>query len=544
MKKPIGLLLLLSMIGMLQSVGAQPFKNEVILRSDFEDGKIGKWGPRGTDSPEKTEVITEVAHSGKYSLKISQRTKTWQGPIHLLTDKPIPEDTYLITAWIYYNEGPAQSGFVLSVERSYKDKSIEHSYTNVASFMVKKGEWTQISTEYNVPKDPTQESIWFYIELPYKDDAAVTANDKITFYIDDVQVEKLDPAAKPKIELAIPSLYETVSRWFSIGAAVEPDEVEPSTQKAQLMIKHFESIVAGNAHKMDSVQPKEGQFDWSRADRIIDFAELTGMRIRWHTLLWHSQVPAWFFQDPKDGTKPVSKALLNQRLKTHIQTVVKRYKGRVESYDVVNEVLSDNGGFRTGAEGSKWYEILGPEYIENAFRWAREADPNAQLVINDYNLESNARKRQDMYNLVRDLKKKGVPIDAVGLQMHISINQPSIQEIRETINLFASLGVKVVVTELDVSIYDGPNEQKKSITKDVLLKQAQRYKDLFDLFKEAANKKRLDTVMVWGLTDDGSWLNNFPVPGRTNAPLLFDKQLKAKPAFWAIVDPKKVPGLK
>lgn len=520
---------------------SQTFKNELILTSDFEDGKIGKWGARGT---EIVEVTTEAAKGGKYSLKISERSKTWNGPIHVLTEKPVPEDTYIVTAWIYYKEGPAQSGFVMSVERSFQNDKQDHSYMNVASFQVKRGEWTQVSAEYNVPKDPTQKTIWFYFELPYKEDSAVTANDKITFYIDDVRVEKMDPAAKPKIELAIPSLYETVAKWFSVGASVEPEDVEPSTQKAQLMIKHFDTIVAGNAHKMDSVQPKEGQFDWSRADKIIDFAEMTGMRIRWHTLLWHTQVPAWMFQDPKDPNKTASKELLNQRLKNHIQTIVRRYKGRVESYDVVNEVLSDNGGFRTGAEGSKWYQILGPEYIENAFRWAREADPNAQLVINDYNLESSSRKRQDMYNLIKDLKQKKVPIDAVGLQMHVSINAPSIQEIRETINLFASLGVKVIITELDVSIYENPGDQKKPITNDLLLRQAQRYKDLFDLFKEAANKKQLDTVVVWGLTDDGSWLNNFPVPGRTNAPLLFDKQLKAKPAFWAIVDPKKVPGIK
>ncbi len=540
MKKMKSIVFLFSMVLIGIQLNAQTFKNQLILDNNFEDGKLGGWAARGT---EKVDISTDVAKSGKYALKISERSKTWNGPIHVLTDNPVPEDTYIISAWVYYKDGPAQSGFIISAERSYKNESLDHSYTNVASFLVKKGEWTQISTEYNVPKDPTQKNIWFYIELPYKEDSAVTENDKITFYIDDVRVEKMDPAAKPKIEVGIPSLYETLSPWFSVGAAIEPEEAEPATQKAQLLIKHFDTIVAGNAHKMDSIQPKEGVFDWSRADKIVEFGEMTGMRLRWHTLVWHNQVPAWIFQDSKDPNKPVSKEILNQRLKTYIQTVMKRYKGRVESYDVVNEVLSDNGGLRTGSEGSKWYQILGPDYIENAFRWAREADPNAQLVINDYNLESNSRKRQDMYNLIKELKQKKVPIDAVGLQMHVSINAPSIQEIRETINMFASLGVKVLITELDVSIYDNPGEPKKAISNDLLLKQARRYKELFDLFKEAANKKQLEMVVVWGLTDDGSWLNNYPVPGRTNAPLLFDKQLKSKPSFWAIVDPKKVKGL-
>jgi endo-1,4-beta-xylanase len=523
------------------AAGAQTFKNELILRSDFEKGSLDGWGHRGT---EKVEVTKEVHHEGVASLKISNRQKTWNGPIHVLTEKPVSEDTYLISAWIYFKEGPQIAPFVLSVERSFQNEKVDHSYINVASFQVKKGEWTQVSTEYTIPKNPTQKTIWFYFESPYKSDGSETPDDTITFYVDDVKVEKVDPASKPKIELGIPSLCESLGQWFSIGAAVEPEEVDTSGQKAQLLIKHFNGIVAGNAMKMDAIQPQEGMFTWDKADAIVEFGEMTGMRIRWHTLLWHNQVPAWFFLDKKDPSKPASKELLNQRLKTHIQTVMKRYKGRIDSWDVVNEVLSDKGGLRTGTEGSKWHDILGPEYIDNAFRWAREADPYAVLVINDYNLESNAQKRQDMYNLIKDMKARNVPIDAVGLQMHISINRPSVKEIKETIDLFASLGVKVIITEMDVSIYENASEAKKTVTNTILLQQAQRYKDVFEVFKQAANKKILDMVVVWGLSDDNSWLNMYPVPGRTDAPLLFDKQLKAKPAFWALVDTKKVPGIK
>jgi endo-1,4-beta-xylanase len=251
------------------------------------------------------------------------------------------------------------------------------------------------------------------------------------------------------------------------------------------------------------------------------------------------------FQDRNNPNQQVSRDLLNQRLRTHIQTVMRRYRGRVESYDVVNEVLSDTAGLRTGAEGSKWHEILGPEYIDNVFRWAREADPNAQLVINDYNLESDTRKRQEMFNLVRGMKQRGVPVDVIGIQMHINIRTPSVQQIRETIELFASLGVKVMVTEMDVSIYTSDTEAKKDATPALLLEQAQRYKDIFAMLREQADKGNLaDMVIIWGTTDITSWKNDFPVRGRTDAPLLFDGRLQSKPAFWALVDPSRVRGLR
>ena len=188
-------------------------------------------------------------------------------------------------------------------------------------------------------------------------------------------------------------------------------------------------------------------------------------------------------------------------------------------------------------KNSKWFEIAGQEYIEKAFIWAHEADPDAELVINDYNLESNPAKREAMYKLVKSLKEKKIPIDGIGIQMHISIQSPALSEIKKTIELFASLGVKVLVTELDVSIYESETEAFKEATPDILLRQSVRYEELFKLFKEQADKNRLDTVILWGSADDDTWLDDFPVRGRKNAPLLFDRDLQAKPAFWGIVDP-------
>ena len=532
-----GIILCLAM-----SAAAQSFNNVTVIDSTFEDGTAGGWAARGA---EKLEVVKDIKHGGSASLRISKREYTWNGPIHLLTNNAVAGDIYSMSAWIYYRDGPASAAFTLSVERSFKDASTPHRYQNVTSFQAKKGEWTELKTEYTVGADPTQQGIWVYIELPYKEDNLVTPNDKIDFWLDDIKFVKLDPALRPQAEQNIPNLADSYRNSFAIGTAVSRDEVNFSSQSAQLLMKHFTVLTAGNEMKMDMVEPAEGRFDWAGAEEIINFAEMTGMRVRWHPILFHKQNPAWVFQDKANPAKAASKDVLNQRLKTYVQTIVRRYKGRIESYDVVNEPLSDTAGLRTGAEGSKWHEILGPEYIDNAFRWAREADPRAQLVINEYNLESDPRKRQEMFNLVKGMKERGVPVDAIGLQMHINVKTPTAAQIKETIEFFAPLKIKVMITEMDMSIYTSDTEAKKPATPALLLEQAQRYKDIFAVFKEQAAKGNLaDMVIIWGTSDNMSWKNDFPVPGRTDAPLLFDGRLQSKPAFWGLVDPGKVKGLR
>ncbi|WKL00778.1 endo-1,4-beta-xylanase [Paenibacillus amylolyticus] len=236
-------------------------------------------------------------------------------------------------------------------------------------------------------------------------------------------------------------------------------------------------------------------------------------------------------------------------MKTHIQTIVTRYKGKVHTWDVVNEVISDGGGLRNEASNSKWRDIIGDvdgdgddsDYIELAFRYAREADPDAVLVINDYGMEGNGNKVNDMVKLVEKLLAKGTPIDAVGFQMHVSMYGPDVKLIREAFEKVIALGVNVQVTELDVSIYSSNSELEMPVTDELMLQQAYRYRELFDLFDELGKRGVMDSVTVWGLADDGTWLDNHPVKGRKDAPLLFDRKLKAKPAFWALVDPTTLP---
>jgi len=527
----------------------QNYKHVTVIDNNFEDGTVGGWSGRGTPGKEpvnKLEIARDIKHGGNASMRVFDRSRTWHGAIHKLTDAAVAGDVYSVSVWVYFKDGPAVPAITFSVERSFKNAAAAHSYQNVTTFQAKKGEWTELKTEYTVGADPTQASIWVYFELPFKEDNLLTANDKVDFWLDDIKIIKLDPASRPKVEMNIPNLSDTWRRYFDIGAAVPKNAVDTSSQTAQLIMKHFTVLVAENEQKMETVQPAEGRFDWGPADAIINFGEMTGMRLRWYPLVWHSQNPAWLFRDKANASATASKDLMNQRLKTYIQTIVRRYKGRIESYDVVNEAISERqAGLRTGAEGSRWYEILGADYIDNAFRWAREADPNAQLVINDFNLERDTRKRQSMYDLVKGMKQRGVPVDAIGMQLHIDVKGPSVQQIRETIELFASLGVKVLITGMEISIYTSNTEAKKAATPAILLEQAQRYKDIFAMLQEQAQKKNLgNMVVLWGLHDGISWKNNYPVPGRTDAPLLFDERFQSKPAFWALVNPSRVPGLR
>jgi endo-1,4-beta-xylanase len=522
---------------MLAAAGAAAQSPAVVLAAGFESGTAEGWGPRGTET---VAVARDIAHSGSYSLLVTKRTLTWNGAIHELPGPLKAGGVYHISLWAMSNNGPARPRITLSVEKSFKDAAAAHSYVNVKTITLTLGEWSQLEADYTISGEPDLARVDFYVETPYKADSAVTPEDRYDFYIDDVTVTRLSAEEMISIQRDIPDLRTVLEPYFRIGAAVPPAFVDPMNIHSRLLIKHFSMLVAGNAMKPDALQPREGEFNWKDADAVVGFAGSTGMTVRGHTLLWHQQIPDWFFTDPKDPARPATRDLLLQRMKTHIQTVMMHFEGDVASWDVVNEVLSDRSGLRGADEGSKWLSIIGPDYIEKAFQYAREADPKAQLVINDYNLESDPRKLTEMYNLVKSLKAKKIPVDAVGFQMHISMYAPSVQEIRAAIEKIASLGVKVVVTEMDVSIYSDSSEQAKSVTPDLLQAQGKRYKELFDLFKAEAKKAVIDTVVMWGCADDDTWLDNFPVQGRPNAPLLFDRKLQAKPAFWAIVDPSKM----
>ena len=313
----------------------------------------------------------------------------------------------------------------------------------------------------------------------------------------------------------------------------------------ELAATQFNLVVAENECKMGLIYHKDADgkpfFDFDATDRLRDFAKANGQDMRWHTLVWHNQAPEWIFEND-DGSK-VSKEVLEERLKKYIFTVGERYQNDICSVDVVNECISDkNFNLRDGTDHSKWFDILGPEYIDKAFFWAKEAFPKSSLVINDYNLEMVPGKREGMYKLLKGMLARGVPVDTVGLQMHINIENPSVSEIEKTIELYGSLGLKVIVTEMEISMYtdkeqdSGKFDPRKEYTPELLEQQAERYAQIFECFKKEARAGILKDVVLWGITDRMSWKNGFPVPGRTDAPLLFDGDGKPKAAFERLIN--------
>lgn len=341
------------------------------------------------------------------------------------------------------------------------------------------------------------------------------------------------------------TLKDAYQGCFVVGAALAPAQFTGEDgPETQLVKTQFNSISPENVLKWEAVHPKPGTYDFSLADKYVEFGEQNHMFIIGHNLVWHAQVPKWVFEDASGN--PVSRKVLLKRMRDHIKTVVGRYKGRINGWDVVNEVVSDDGTLRQ----SPWLKIIGEDYIEKAFRYAHKADPHAQLYYNDYSLENEA-KRKGALELVRKLKAEGVPITGVGLQDHVSLDWPTADQIDTTITQFAELGVKVMITELDVDLLPWPaanhtadvslkvsadpklNPYPDGLPEAVQQQLTKRYADLFGAY--AKHCGLVTRVTFWGVTDKDSWKNNWPVKGRTNYPLLFDRNAQPKLAFDAVI---------
>ncbi|PAD78614.1 endo-1,4-beta-xylanase [Paenibacillus campinasensis] len=330
-----------------------------------------------------------------------------------------------------------------------------------------------------------------------------------------------------KQQIAAMSLAETFQDRFLIGAAVNPLTLD--AQK-ELLVQHFNSVTAENEMKFERLHPEEGEYTFSEADRLMDFARANDMAVRGHTLVWHNQTPDWVFQDRSGNV--IGREVLLARMKEHIDTVAGRYKGRIYAWDVVNEAVSDSGNELL--RSSKWLDIAGEEFIAKAFEYAHDADPDALLFYNDYN-ESFPAKRDKIYSLVKSLKERDVPIHGIGMQAHWNLVSPALDEIREAIETYASLGVVLHITELDVSMFEFEDRRTDltSPTADMLELQAARYEQFFGLFKEYQDV--IGSVTFWGAADDYTWLHDFPVRGRRNWPFLFDERHEPKDSFWKVM---------
>lgn len=339
----------------------------------------------------------------------------------------------------------------------------------------------------------------------------------------------------PPVNIPDKGLKDYYIDYFPIGVAVSPSNLTLGTGERVIIDKEFNSLTAENVMKMGPMHPQENTYYWDDADKIVNFAIANNMKVRGHTLCWHSNTPSWILKN-SDGTTVTKEVLLN-RLKDHITQVVTRYKGKVYAWDVVNEAIDDNPAkiYRE----SSWYNICGEEYIAKAFQWAHEADPDALLFYNDYSTES-ASKRDKIYTFLKGLIDAGIPVHGIGLQGHWSVSWPSEAELRSAIVKYASLGIKIQITELDVSVYSNNEDFSvrtpgdDTFTADREQKQLDKYKMIFRVFRDY--KSEITGVTFWNVSDKRSWLDNFPVTNRKNYPLLFDQNYNRKRVYFEVVN--------
>jgi len=494
----------------------------------FEDGSTGPWGPRGGVT---LTVTGAEAHVGTKALAVTGRTANWQGlsanSAGLLTEGSV----YQISAWVKLPAGATETtGINFTAEQTPVSGS--NTYTRIGNAVdTTAAGWVQIGGTYTMPS--AMSSVNIYIE------AAAVGDLQPSFLVDDIVITTESDVTPPGVE-DLTGLKETAD--FPVGVAI--DSRETTGTASDLLLRHFDQVTPENFMKPEAWYDANGDFvtENAEADALMDFAQQHDLRVYGHVLAWHGQTPAWFFQD--DAGQPLAaddagRAVLRDRLRTHIFDVAQYLSDRyglfgsstnpLRAFDVVNEVVSDGGEYADGLRRSEWYRVLGEDFIDLAFTYAEEAfnqtfaaptaDRPIALFINDYNTEQGG-KQQRYHALVSRLIARGVPVDGVGHQFHVSLAMP-VSALDAALTAFDDLPVKQAVTEFDVSA-GTPLTQAK------LVDQGYYYRDAFRVFRAHADD--LFSVTVWGLTDGRSWRND------EGAPLLFNDSFHAKPAYFGAVD--------
>lgn len=347
----------------------------------------------------------------------------------------------------------------------------------------------------------------------------------------------------------LPSLKETFQKEFKIGAALNAAQIEEKEPNAAILIpQQFNAITPENIMKCVIIHPEWDKYNFTLADKMAEYGKKNNIPVYGHTLIWHSQLASFV-------SKIQSKDSFSTFFSNHITTIASRYDGKIKGWDVVNEALNEDGTLRK----SVFLEKLGEDYIVEAFRLAQKAAPNTELYYNDYNIEQ-PKKRAGAINIIKKLKDAGIRIDGVGIQGHWRAGKVPLKDIEESIIEYAAAGVKVMFTELDLGVLPNPwdgdaadvnlkaeysakmNPYPNVVPDSVLALQAQSYDALFRLFLK--HKDKISRVTFWGVNDGQSWLNDWPIKGRTNYPLLFDREFKPKPAFFRVIETKTKPSIK
>ena len=350
------------------------------------------------------------------------------------------------------------------------------------------------------------------------------------------------------------TLKDSYADEFLIGT-IMPGGLDPDATftddpiELGVVARDFNALTAENCMKPMFMQPNEGEYFFKASDFCVDFAEANSMVLVGHTLVWHAMTADWFFKD-EAGQLP-GRELMLERMRTHIDTVVGRYKGRIPYWDVVNEaVLYQGAGNSAKLRESPWFKAIGEDYIELAFRHTHAVDPDAKLYYNDYNM-TKKEKVDFVLEMVSEMRANGVPIHGVGMQGHWMLDWPSLSDIEYALRTFADAGIPVSITELDITVLPDPpshsganvtddveyaekyNPYSQSIPAEVLQKQADRYQEIFELFLKY--KSNIERVSFWGTSDSQSWKNSYPMKGRTDYPLLFDRKFNSKPAYHSLL---------
>jgi endo-1,4-beta-xylanase len=509
--------------------GTPPAVGAVVIDSDFEDGLDG-WALRGGSgsTTATVELSSTQAHGGTQSAVVANRSSQGDGIGHDMTGLLDPSVTYELTAWVRFGEGQDVDDVWLSRADTSGGTT---AFATIAQFDgVTNSGWTELTATF---QGSGADSSLLYFETRWDNGAVGNTSD---LYVDDIVIRVPEP---PVIE-DLTGIHETVD--FPVGVAI--DSRETSGAASELLLRHFDQITPENFMKPEAWYDASGRFVTANAeaDALMDFAQEHGIGVYGHVLVWHGQTPAWFFQD--DAGQPLAaddagKAALRDRLRTHVFDVAEYLAGKygpfgsetnpLRAFDVVNEVVSDGSEFADGLRRSEWYRILGEEFIDLSFAYADEAfnevhaadgaERPVTLFINDYNTEQGGK--QERYRaLVERLLARGVPVDGVGHQFHVSLAMP-VSALEQAIVAFEDLPVTQAVTELDVTTGTPVTEAK-------LIDQGYYYRDAFRVFREHGDS--MYSVTVWGLTDGRSWRAG------SGAPLIFDDQYKAKPAYHGAVD--------
>lgn len=498
-------------------------EEDVLFSADFEDGELGAFSRRGED--ETLEVIDTDAHGGEKSLCVSTRAQGWNGPQVALDDVIKAGEQYIVTAYAkseYYSQ--------LTLSMQYNDAEGETHYDNVLKQDSKDGSWLEYNTKFSFPAGSTD--MYLYFE---------SSDASVKIYVDDFQITTTPDVAIEDLT----SLRAYYSDAFKIGTAITSLDLA-SKPFMKLVDRHFSgSITVGNEMKPDYVlnynatqkyfeetgDDENPQVSFAQAKPVLDYCLKNNIPVRVHTLVWHSQTPEWLFREGyDDGKDYVDKDTMLKRMESYIKKVItycqEKHPGVVYAWDVVNECASDNKGLRTD---SLWYKVIGEEYIEKAFEYARKyADKDVKLFINDYGMTSPER-RKTYTALVKKIWDQG-NIDGIGMQSHHDRENFDVVQIETSIYAFSAIadGIEIQLTELDMHYNDNSEAAMKE--------QAENYKKLFDLLVNVDTKghANITNVTFWGLDDEHTWLTGFKK--ETSYPLLYDKDGNAKPSYFAIIE--------